>query len=243
MLNVILAIVAIILLTILIVWLIDKFVPKKIKPILNLVLWALIIYLGYITYDSVAGELRFEKIKDGRYQVVVDRLIDIQKAQVAYKDVNGKYTDKYDNLIKFIDTAQVPITERRDSTVLDVEKTKAFNGIEYFKTLIVVDTLDYYSVKDSLFKNIDYKNIMNVGVGEPSAKFELKAGSLDDIPVFEASVDKAVVLHDQDKNLVANEKQTVSVDGVNGPKIAVGSMDEVKTTGNWPKNFSKKDNE
>ena len=82
---------------------------------------------------------------------------------------------------------------------------------------------------------------MNVGVGEPGAKFELKAGSIDDIPVFEASVDKSIILFDQDKNLVSNEKQTVSVDGVNGPKIVVGSMNEVKTTGNWPKNFSNKD--
>ena len=241
MLKVVIAIIAIILLTIAIVWLIDKFVPKKIKPILNLVLWALIIFLGYMTYESIAGELRFKKIKDDRYQVVVNRLIDIQKAEVAYKDVNGKYTDKYDNLIRFIDTAKVPITERRDSTVLDEEKTKRFNGIEYFKTLIVVDTLDYYSVKDSLFKNVDYKNIMNVGVGEPGAKFELKAGSIDDIPVFEASVDKSIILFDKDKNLVSNEKQTVSVDGVNGPKIVVGSMNEVKTTGNWPKNFAKKE--
>ena len=150
MLNVILAIVAIILLTILIVWLIDKFVPKKMKPILNLVLWALIIYLGYITFNSVYDELRFNEIKDERYQVVVDRLIDIQKAQVAYKDVNGEYTDKYENLIKFIDTAQVPITERRDSTVTDVEKTKLF-GIDMFKTITLIDTLSYYSVKDSLF--------------------------------------------------------------------------------------------
>lgn len=241
MLKVVIAIIAIILLTIAIVWLIDKFVPKKIKPLLNLVLWILIIFLGYLTYESIAGELRFKKIKDDRYQVVVNRLIDIQKAEVAYKDVNGKYTDKYDNLIRFIDTAKVPITERRDSTVLDEEKTKRFNGIEYFKTLIVVDTLDYYSVKDSLFKNVDYKNIMNVGVGEPGAKFELKAGSIDDIPVFEASVDKSIILFDQDKNLVSNEKQTVSVDGVNGPKIVVGSMNEVKTTGNWPKNFAKKE--
>lgn len=241
MLKVVLAIVAIIVLTILIVWLIDKFVPKKIKPILNLVLWVLIVYLGYLTFNSVYDEIRFEKEKDKRYQVVVDRLLDIRNAEVAYKDVNGEYTDKYENLISFIDTAQVAITERRDSTVLDVEKTRQFNGIEYFKTLILTDTIGYYSVKDSLFKNIDYKTIMNVGVGEPGAKFKLQAGKVDDIPVFEASVDKAIVLFDQDKNLVANEKQVVSVDGVNGPKIVVGSMNEVKTTGNWPKNFTKKE--
>lgn len=242
MLNIIIIAVAIILVTIALVWLIDKFVPKKIKPILNLILWAVIIYLGYITFNSVYDEIRFKEIKDERYQVVVNRLVDIQKAELAYKELNGKYTDKYDTLIKFIETAKVPITARRDSTVTDEEKTKLY-GVEYKKTLVLVDTLDFYSVKDSLFKNTDHTKIMNVGVGEEGAKFVLKAGTLDDIPVFEASVDKAVVLFDQDKNLVANEKETFSVDGVNGPKIAVGSMDEVKSAGNWPKNFSKIKNE
>ena len=238
MLKVIIAIVAIILLTILIVWLIDKYVPRKAKPILNLVLWILIFVLGYLTFNSVYVELRFKEVKDQRYQVVVDRLIDIQKAQIAYKDVNGKYTDKYNNLIRFIDTAQVPITQRRDSTIRDEEQSAQF-GIDMFKTITLIDTLDYYSVKDSLFKDVDYKNMANVGIGQEGAKFELKAGAIDDIPVFEASVDKAVILHDQDKNLVANEKEVMSVDGVNGPKIMVGSMNEVKTTGNWPKNFAK----
>ena len=79
----------------------------------------------------------------------------------------------------------------------------------------------------------------NVGVGIPGAKFELKAGMLEDIPVFEASVDKSIILNDQDKNLVAKEKQVVSVDGVNGPSLKVGSMEEVNTNGNWPQNFSK----
>lgn len=231
-------VVAIILSTIAIVWLIDKFVPKKIKPILNLVLWAVIIYLGYITFNSVYDEIRFKEIKDQRYQVVVDRLIDIQKAELAYKELNGKYTDKYDTLIKFIDNAKVPITQRRDSTVRDEEQSKAF-GIDMMKTITLIDTLGFYTVKDSLFRNTDHTKIMNVGVGQEGAKFELKAGTLDDIPVFEASIDKSIVLFDQDKNLVANEKETFSVDGVNGPKIAVGSMNEVKSAGNWPKNFAK----
>ena len=54
------------------------------------------------------------------------------------------------------------------------------------------------------------------------------------IPVFEEKVDNSIVLHDQNKDLIAQEKQVVSVDGVNGPFISLGSMEEVKTTGNWP---------
>ena len=110
-----------------------------------------------------------------------------------------------------------------------------------YKTVVEIDTLRFYSVKDSLFKGINYKDMANVGVGKEGAKFTLKAGTLDDISVFEASVDKSIILHDQNKNLVEKEKQTVSVDGVNGPIISVGSMNEIKSTGNWPKNFSKKE--
>ena len=241
MLKVIIAIVAIIGLTILIVWLIDKFVPKKVKPILNLLLWALIIFLGYITFNSVYDEIKFNQLKDKRYQVVVDRLIDIQKAELAYKKVNGTYTDKYENLIRFVDTAQIPVTQRRDVTVLDEEATRRFGGVEMYKTVVEIDTLRFYSVKDSLFKGINYKDMASVGVGKEGAKFTLKAGTLDDISVFEASVDKSIILYDQNKNLVEKEKQTVSVDGVNGPIISVGSMNEIKSTGNWPKNFSKKE--
>lgn len=239
MLTVILVVVAIILATIAIVWLIDKFVPKKIKPFLNLVLWGLIVYLGYLTFNSVYEEIEFNKLKEERYKAVIERLIHVRDAQVAYKEVNGEYTDKYDNLIKFIDTAQVPVTQRRDVTVIDEELTRRYGGVETYKTIIEIDTLRFYSVKDSIFNGIDYKNMMYVGIGEEGAKFELQAGKLDDIPVFEASVDKSIILNDQNKNLVEKEKQTVSVDGVNGEKITVGSMNEVKTTGNWPKNYSK----
>ena len=60
-----------------------------------------------------------------------------------------------------------------------------------------------------------------------------------DIPVFEALVRKRVILHDQSLNLILKENQVQSVDGVNGPSLKIGSMDEVNTNGNWPKNYSK----
>ena len=204
MLTVILAIVAIILLTIGIVWVIDKFVPQKIKPIL-----------------------------------VIEKLKDIRDSQLAYKTVNGKFTDNWDELVKFIETGKFTITQRRDSTVLDAEMTRRF-GVDMTKDIVVIDTLGTVPVKDSLFgADTRYKTMMNVPVGEPGAKFKLQAGKLDEISVFEASVDKSVLLFDQDKNLLAKEKEVVSVDGVNGPMLKVGSMTEVNTNGNWPKNYSK----
>ena len=38
-----------------------------------------------------------------------------------------------------------------------------------------------------------------------------------------------------DKDLLTQELQVQSVDGVNGPDIKVGSLEDVNTSGNWPK--------
>lgn len=242
MLNVIIAIVVIILLTIGIVWVIDKFVPSKFKLFINIILWALIIFLGYITFMSVYKEIEFNKLKVERYKVVIDRLIDIRDSQLAYKDVNGSYTDDFGKLIDFVENGKVPITQRRDTLVLDEERTKAFGGVETMKSQILIDTLSFYTVKDSIFKGSDrYKNMMNVGIGKKDAKFTLKAGKLDDISVFEASVEKAIILSDQEPYLIEKENQVMSVDGVNGSTLKVGSMDEVYTKGNWPKSYTNKE--
>ena len=234
--------IVVILLTIGIVWLIDKYVPKNLKPVLTILLWLGIAFLGWKTYKSVYGVIEFNKLKEQRYAQVIDKLIDIRDAQLAHKQVTGKYTDSFDNLVKFIDTANFTLTQRRDTTVLDEEATARYGGVETFKTLVLIDTLGTESVKDSLFGTDDrYKTMMNVPVGKAGAKFELKAGELDGIPVFEVKVDKSVVLDGEDKYLIKNEQEVVSVDGVNGPALIVGSMNEVNTNGNWPKNYSNKE--
>jgi hypothetical protein len=237
--------IAVILLTIGIVWVIDKFVPKKIKPVLIIALWGLIAVVGYNTFMSVYGEIEFNKLKNKRYAVVIESLKDIRDAQLAHRTVTGNFTNNFDNLVKFVDTAKFTITQRRDSTILDVEATKRFGGVEMFKDITIIDTLDFVPVKDSLFgKDTRYKTMMNVPIGAEGAKFELKSGMLGEgdaskIPVFEAKVSKSVILHDQDKNMVQKENQVMSVDGVNGPALVVGSLEEVNTNGNWPINYSK----
>ena len=55
--------------------------------------------------------------------------------------------------------------------------------------------------------------------------------------MFEVKVVKNIVLHDQNQDLVKQENETVSVDGVNGPALILGSLTEVSTNGNWPTIF------
>jgi len=50
--------------------------------------------------------VRFEKIREQREKAVIQRLVEIRKAEVEYKNQNGKYTASFDTLFQFIKTAK-----------------------------------------------------------------------------------------------------------------------------------------
>ncbi|MGB3343062.1 MAG: hypothetical protein WBA61_04045 [Aequorivita sp.] len=211
------------------------------KLVIQIVLWIVIIFLGWKLYNSIMGPVEFNKTKEARYAKVIQNLKDIQASELAHKEITGSFTGSFDSLVNFIETAKFAITQRRDTSYADVAKNRAFGISEgYYIEKVLIDTLGFTPVKDSLFGTSDrYKTMMNVPVEGVDAKFELKAGTIERnnaiYSVFEAKVPKRVVLHDLDKDLLMQEEQVLSVDGVNGPDIKVGSMEDVNTAGNWPK--------
>lgn len=211
------------------------------KLVIQIVLWIVIIFLGWKLYNSIMGPVEFNKTKEARYAKVIQNLKDIQASELAHKEITGSFTGSFDSLVNFIETAKFAITQRRDTSYADVAKNRAFGISEgYYIEKVLIDTLGFTPVKDSLFGTSDrYKTMMNVPVKGVDAKFELKAGTIERnnaiYSVFEAKVPKRVVLHDLDKDLLMQEEQVLSVDGVNGPDIKVGSMEDVNTAGNWPK--------
>ena len=208
-------------------------------------LWFLILVFASLLFTSIYDEIKFDEVKNARYQLVIKNLKDIRDTQLAHRTVKGVFQDNWDSLVKFVEIDSFTITQRRDSSVLDKEMTKRYGGVKTFKDIVIVDTLGFISVKDSLFGfNDRYLSMMYVPFSkDDQTRFQLKAGFLNqngiDIPVFEAFVKKRVILYDQSLNLVLKENQVQSVDGVNGSSLKIGSMNEVNTNGNWPKNYSK----
>ena len=213
------------------------------KIVIQLVLWAIIGLLGYLLFQSIYGPIQFNQVKEKRYAKVIDNLKDIRSAQLAHQEVTGVFAKDFNALVAFVDTAEFAITQLRDTIYDDVEKNRAF-GIDegYYIEETLIDTIGYNSVRDSLFRDSDrYKTMMNVPIEGVTAKFDMDAGMIESgdlkLPVFEAKVAKNVVLSDQDPDLLAQENQIVSVEDINGSHIIVGSMTEVNTNGNWPKNY------
>ena len=212
-------------------YLIVNKLPAKLKPILSVVLWVVIVFFAYKIYNSIMEPIKFNKIKRERYTKVIDNLKIIRDAEIAYAQVNRRFTANYGDLVSFIDTAQfavtevknIVVTEQRGRITIDVEKR-------------VVDTVGFEPVINS-FKGRDYKNMMNVPGTD--AKFELKTGSVEKVQgvrasVFEAKVDKAVVLQGMNKDLIRQEKEALGGINVPGEYIAVGSLEDVNSNGNWP---------
>lgn len=244
MLNLILIVVLICLVTLGLVFLIDRFLPQKMKPVLIIAFGLLSIFLGYKIYQSINAPIEFNKVRQERFSKVIAKLKDIRDSQEAYKTVNGKYANDFESLIKFIDTGNYTITSQRDSSFMRYDRTYQ---IDMQQDTIIIDTLGTVKVKDSLFGADDrYKTMMNVPYAQNNEKFEMKADIIDKsgykAPVFEAKVKKNVVLYDQPADLLARENALQSVEEVNGTEIKVGSLTDVSTNGNWPPIYDRKDN-
>jgi len=213
------------------------------KTALQAFLWILSIFFSYQIYNSIMSPIDFNNVRDQRYTKVINRLKEIRKAQIAYKDVNGVYSNNFDSLIKFIDEGVFILIEKRDSSYLEYDRTY---GIDMLKEVVLIDTLGTVNVKDSLFSNNDdYVNMAKIPMKEIDAEFSINAdvlvknsGSFNyNVPVFEVKVSKSIVLYDQNKDLLKQENKTISVDGVNGSEIVLGSMSNVSINGNWPTIF------
>ena len=212
------------------------------KRALELFLWALSIFFASQIYSSINGPIKFNQVKNDRYTQVIDRLKDIRTAQIAHKDVNGFYANNFDSLVSFIDNGIFTVIEKRDSSYLEYNRTYR---IDMLKEVEIVDTLGFVSVKDSLFGDSEsYKMMAKIPIEGTDSEFSIKADIIDkngyQVPVFEVKVKKDIVLFDQNKDLLDQENKVISVDGVNGPEIILGSMSDVSTSGNWPTIFDAK---
>lgn len=207
---------------------------------LELFLWILSIFFASQIYSSINGPIKFNKVKNERYAIVIDRLKDIRNAQIAHKDVKGFYANNFDELVSFVDNGLFTLIEEKDSSYLAYDR---IYRIDMLREVRIVRELGKVSVKDSLFKdNESYKQMAFIPIkGKENEKFSISADIIDkngyEAHVFEVKVKKDLILYDQNKDLLKQENKVISVDGVNGSEIVLGSMTEVSTSGNWPTIF------
>ena len=210
----------------------------KVKAVVQILLFAVVIALTYMIYKSIQRPIDFEKSKKERYDAVIARLKDIRSAQLAYKDTYGKFTGSWDTLIYFVDYDSIRnvrrINELTDSMIeAGINEKKAIE-----LGLIVRDTIKE-SVLESLFgKSYDANQLRYVPVSDAKVKFHLAAGVVRTgagitVPVFEAKAHNNTILKGLDEQLIINlngQRRT----NEKYPGLQVGSLTEANNSaGNW----------
>lgn len=208
------------------------------KTVIQILLFIVALVLIYFIYQSIQNPLDFEKAKDARYEATIERLKDIRKAELAYKEVHGVFTGSWDTLLNFVQYDSIAnvrkVGELTDSMIeAGLSERKAIR-----LGLLIRDTVRE-SVLGSVFpKGYNVQNLKYVPVpGEPS-EFHLGAtiiitGSGIGVPVFEAKAHNNVILRGLDEQLIINlnaQRRT----NEKYPGLRVGSLTEaVNNAGNW----------
>ncbi|MCK0131252.1 hypothetical protein MWU59_07000 [Flavobacteriaceae bacterium F08102] len=178
--------------------------------------------------------IEFNRIKEARYAKVIHHMKMIRDAEVAYKEITGDFTDNKEELIKFIDTAKFAITE-----VKNVVETQQRGPITVEVEVRKVDTVGYRDVRAD-FAGRNYKEMFKIPGTDK--EFEVQIGRVEKVqgllaPVFMVEVDKALILEGLNKDFIRQEKEALGGVNVRGAYIRVGSLDDVKTSGNWPPSY------
>ena len=216
-----------------------KFIPQKAQPVISIILYGITALLVYKTYTSVMKPIKFNKEKVTRFSKTIDKLKMVREAQSAHKTVTGSFCAKGEDLIKFIDTAQLAVTKASNKTkIVDVG-----GGITTEVEYRVVDTTGYTDVRAN-FVGRDYKNMMKVPFTD--ANFTMTLGQIQRTngimaPVYEVKVAKSIVLAGLDSDLITLEEGAFADNEVKGKDISVGSLGEVSDKGNWPPTYDQKD--
>ncbi|HKM93575.1 MAG TPA: hypothetical protein VJY41_07985 [Prolixibacteraceae bacterium] len=210
------------------------------KIIIQVVLIAIAIFLAFHVWKTIQNPIDFDKAKVVRYNDVIKNLIDIKKAQVAFKDVNGKFCGDWDSLITFVKYDSLPQI-RKIGMLTDSMIEAGLNERDAMKKgLIIRDTIRI-SVMDEVFGrgyNIDELKIIPNSGGQEFwlAQTIITTGSGVKVPVFEAKAHNNQVLLELEEEykqeiINLNEKQRKNN---RYPGLKVGSINEPNNNaGNW----------
>lgn len=210
---------------------------KGLSIVINIVLFAVVVFLAIQIVKSIQAPIKFNSEQKARETQVVERLIDIRNAEVLYKNANSKYTNSFDTLIKFCQTAEIPIVKIVPDPT-DTTFTRTIN-----------DTLGFIKVMDSIRagrESFNINDIKFVPFAPNHESFELEASTITrngiEIPVFEARTPYEVYLAtpgndfsdkewNQRRDNAKAEKESIN----RYAGLKVGSMEEATTDGNWEK--------
>lgn len=205
---------------------------KGLKLGIEVALGIAIVVLGYVIYETVMVDIRFDKEKAKRQKLVVEKLENARELQYAYEAKYNKYADNWEELIRFAKTDSLEFTK----TIGDIEDSVEVAEGRAWQEIVKIPAFEKLMMDSLLSTNFVLEDIAKVpGISE-EAIFEIKSGSIVSggatIPTFEMGVLWDVLLSDLDRQLAINAKSySKKVSGYEG--LRIGKIDEATSEGNW----------
>ena len=207
----------------------------------------------YLCFDSIMRPIRFDREKAVRDNAVIQRLVDIRTAQVAFKNAHGEYANDFDTLINFVKFGQMPfvlkegvltdkqledgLTEREAAEIVAKGNKRLIAkwGLQGFRR-----ETTYVSVLDTIFgASYPIDSLRYVPYAANGEQFELQAGDVTTgasglfVRVFQANTPYETYLVGMDKQEVLNLRLTAEK-LEKYPGLMVGNIFEANNNaGNW----------
>lgn len=208
---------------------------KILKKLLTwLVLPLCIVGLGYIIVQSIMQPVNFNKEKDYREGVAIQRLKDIRTLQVAFKSVYNRFSPTVDSLVDFYNTGKIDVvlqlgdvndsvqyehTQKVKAQIARAAKKKLSDKDMQLKLKELYDAGDKQLIvslhqpvaaNETLFTDREdfvadsLKYIPFSGKAQVLMESTIKKVSGVDVPLFEAKIPYAYLLKGMDKQLIVN---------------------------------------
>ena len=195
--------------------------------------------LAFLCYDSIMTPIEFNEVRDAREKVIVERLIDIRRAETEYRNIKGDYTASFDTLINFIkyDKAKIVLKE---GELTDKQLEEGMTEKKAVKLGLIKRDTTYVSMLESLF-GADYPvdSLRYIPFSSPRQEFTLEKDEITTgsagikVKVMAAKAPYVSYLNDLDKQELINLIETTEK-LEKFPGLKFGDIEQANNNaGNW----------
>ena len=206
------------------------------KVTLKILLAVAVVLLAYMCYRSIMTPKEFDAERERRETLIKQRLIDIRKAQIEYKNIHKVHAANFDELCKFLKDEKLPFLIK-EGVLTDEQLEKGMTEKEAVKKGLIRRDTVWVTAVDTLFGkgyNVDdLRNVPGANVQFTMDTATLTSGSGYTVKVFQCGVLYDDYLGDLNKQEVYNLKDKASKMGKYAG-LRVGSVEEINNNaGNW----------
>lgn len=192
---------------------------KPINIVLSVVLWIIVIGLGYKLYTVIQDPVAFKEAKDIRSDATKNRLKDIKVAQDYYKQTHKTFANNFDDLINTIKNEELTIIK----TIGDPDDTTVVTTYD----TILIPILDEILERGKFRGTKDVNQLRFIPMSD-NAEFSLATDTLVQqrvkLSVFEAKATKQQYLKGLDEERILNPAIE---------DLSIGSLESASGKGSW----------